>query len=78
MDSTATRPLAVVTGASSGIGLEPAKQFTTKARDGFEALMAGKERAVSHSARTNAQVRGSRFVPDSVKAALYRTLAAEK
>ncbi len=40
MDSPSTRPLAVVTGASSGIGYELAKQF---AQHGFEALMAGKD-----------------------------------
>ncbi|WP_410638876.1 SDR family NAD(P)-dependent oxidoreductase [Amycolatopsis sp. lyj-346] len=35
--TTATRPLAVVTGASSGIGLEPAKQF---ARHDFDLVPA--------------------------------------
>jgi short-subunit dehydrogenase len=38
------------------------------ARDGFEALMAGKERVVSHSLKTKAQGIGSRFIPDRVKA----------
>jgi short-subunit dehydrogenase len=45
------------------------------ARDGFEALMAGEERVVSHSARTKAQARASRFMPDSVKAEMHRTMA---
>jgi short-subunit dehydrogenase len=45
------------------------------ARDGFEALMAGKERAVSASLATKAQARGSRFLPDSAKAALHRRMA---
>jgi short-subunit dehydrogenase len=45
------------------------------ARDGFEALMAGKERAVSASAKTKAQGRGSRFLPDSAKAEMHRKMA---
>jgi short-subunit dehydrogenase len=45
------------------------------ARDGFEALMAGKERVVSHSAKTKAQGRASRFLPDSVKAEMHRRMA---
>src|SRR4051812_46427999 len=45
------------------------------ARDGFEALMAGKERAVSASASTKLQGRGSRFLPDSAKAAMDRGMA---
>jgi short-subunit dehydrogenase len=45
------------------------------AREGFEALMAGKERAVSASLSTKAQGRGSRFLPDSAKAAMHRKMA---
>jgi short-subunit dehydrogenase len=45
------------------------------ARDGFEALMAGKERVVSHSAMTKAQGRGSRFLPDAAKAEMHRKMA---
>jgi uncharacterized protein len=45
------------------------------ARDGFEALMAGKERVVSHSLSTKLQGRGSRFMPDSVKAKLHEKMA---
>jgi short-subunit dehydrogenase len=45
------------------------------ARDGFEALMAGKERVVSASLSTKLQGRGSRFMPDSVKAQLHRSMA---
>jgi uncharacterized protein len=45
------------------------------ARDGFEALMAGKERAVSASLSTKLQGRGSRFLPDSAKAAMHRRMA---
>ena len=45
------------------------------ARDGFEALMAGKERVVSASLSTKLQGRGSRFIPDSAKAALHARMA---
>jgi uncharacterized protein len=45
------------------------------ARDGFEALMAGKERVESASLMTKLQGRGSRFLPDSAKAALHRRMS---
>jgi uncharacterized protein len=45
------------------------------AKDGFEALMAGKERVVSHSLKTKVQGRASRFMPDSVKAKMHRRMA---
>jgi uncharacterized protein len=45
------------------------------ARDGFEALMAGKERVVASSLTTKLQGRGSRFLPDSAKAAMHRRMA---
>jgi short-subunit dehydrogenase len=45
------------------------------ARDGFEALMAGDERAVSHSLMTKLQSRAGRFIPDSIKAELHRVMA---
>ena len=45
------------------------------AKDGFEALMAGDERVVSASLTTKVQQRGSRFLPDSAKAAAHRKLA---
>src|SRR4051812_15517540 len=45
------------------------------ARDGFEALMAGKERVVSHSLSTKLQGRGSRFMPDRMKAKLHAGMA---
>jgi short-subunit dehydrogenase len=41
------------------------------ARDGFEALMAGKERVVSASLKTRVQGRAGRLVPDSVKAKMH-------
>lgn len=45
------------------------------ARDGFEAMMAGKERVVSHSLKTKLQGIGSRVLPDSVKAEMHRKQA---
>src|SRR3954447_21018141 len=45
------------------------------ARDGFEALMAGKERVVASSMSTKMQGRGSRFLPDGIKAKMHRQMA---
>ena len=45
------------------------------ARLGYEALMAGKERVVASSLSTKLQGRGSRLLPDSVKAKLHRLMA---
>jgi uncharacterized protein len=45
------------------------------ARDGFEALMAGDERVVSHSMKTKLQGVGSRVLPDSAKAEMHRKMA---
>jgi short-subunit dehydrogenase len=45
------------------------------AREGFEALMAGKEKVVSASMKTKLQGRGSRFIPDSAKAEMHRKMA---
>jgi hypothetical protein len=45
------------------------------ARDGFAALMEGRERVVSASLSTKLQGRGSRLLPDSAKAAMHRRMA---
>jgi short-subunit dehydrogenase len=45
------------------------------ARDGFEAMMGGRERVVASSASTKAQGRFSRLMPDSVKAEMHRRMA---
>jgi short-subunit dehydrogenase len=47
MDTTSTRPLAVVTGASSGIGLELAKQF---AAHDFDLLIAAEDERIAEVA----------------------------
>ncbi len=46
--STSTKPLAVVTGASSGIGFELAKQF---AKNGFDLLIVSNSAAIQTAAR---------------------------
>jgi uncharacterized protein len=45
------------------------------AKDGFEALMAGKERVISRSMKTKVQGRASRLMPDSAKAKLHEKMA---
>ena len=45
------------------------------ARAGYEALMAGDERAVASSLSTKAQARGSRVLPDAAKAEAHRKMA---
>jgi uncharacterized protein len=45
------------------------------ARDGFEAMMAGKERVVSASLTTKVMGRAGRFVPDGAKAEQHRKMA---
>ena len=57
------------------VGQGPQDDPADVARDGFEALMAGDERVVSHSLSTKLQGRGSRFLPDSAKAKMHRSMA---
>jgi uncharacterized protein len=45
------------------------------ARLGYEALMAGKDRAIAASFSTQLQGRGSRFLPDGLKAWMHRRMA---
>jgi short-subunit dehydrogenase len=46
------------------------------ADDGFRAMLAGEERAVSASARTKVQHLATRLLPDRVKAELHRIMSA--
>jgi short-subunit dehydrogenase len=45
------------------------------AREGFEAMMAGKDRVVAASLKTKLQGKGSRLLPDAAKAAMHRNMA---
>ena len=60
------------------IGLGPQDSPSDVAKDGFEAMMAGKERVVSASLSTKVQGRASRVLPDSAKAAMHRKMAEPK
>ena len=46
------------------------------ARQGFEALMNGDDRVVAGSLSTKLQGKGSRFIPDAVKAKMHEKMAA--
>lgn len=69
---TRARPLAVVTGASSGIGLELAKLC---ARDGYDLVIAADESAIQEAARTLTAL-GARV--DAVEADLATTEGNDK
>jgi formate dehydrogenase assembly factor FdhD len=60
---------------SCGVGAGEKDDPADVARDGFEALMEGDERAVSHLTKTKAQAAASRILPDSVKAEQHRKMA---
>jgi short-subunit dehydrogenase len=58
------------------VGAEEKDDPADVARDGFEALMAGRERVVSHSLKTKVLGKSGRVLPDRVKAELHRKMAA--
>jgi uncharacterized protein len=60
------------------IGSGPKDDPSQVARDGFEALMAGKERIVAGSTKNKIQAAASRLMPDRVKAELHRRMAEPK
>jgi len=57
------------------VGAEDKDDPADVARQGYEALMAGKERVVAASLKTKLMGRGSRLMPDSVKAEQHRKMA---
>ena len=57
------------------VGAGPKDDPADVARDGFEALMAGRERVVSASMHSKLQGRGARFMPDAVKARAHALMA---
>lgn len=58
------------------IGSKPTDDPADVARQGYEALMAGRERVVASSLATKLQGRASRLLPDRVKAELHKRMAA--
>ncbi len=48
------------------------------AKDGFEALMAGKDHVVAGSIKNNLQTAGAKLMPDTTKAALHAGLTSPK
>lgn len=67
MESTPTRPLAVVTGASAGIGRELAARF---AEGGFDLIVAAEDARISAVARSFAES-GVEAVPVQADLALF-------
>ena len=57
------------------LGQAPKEDPADVARDGFEALMAGEEKVISHSLMPKAQGMAGRLIPDGVKAEVHRRLA---
>jgi uncharacterized protein len=60
------------------IGAGPKDDPRDVARDGFEALMAGKDRVVAGSMRNRVQAAASRLIPDRVKAQMHRKMAQSR
>jgi short-subunit dehydrogenase len=67
--STSDRPLAVVTGASSGIGLELARQF---AQHGFDLLIAAEDPGIQEAATALRRDGGPTVLPVQVDLATYQ------
>jgi short-subunit dehydrogenase len=57
--------------ADTKIGQGPKDDPAEVAKDGFEALMAGKEKVVAGSARNKVQAAAARMMPDQAKAAMH-------
>jgi uncharacterized protein len=57
------------------LGAGPKDDPADVARDGFEALMAGKERVISASTKTKLQGRASRLMPDALKSRMHALMA---
>ena len=88
-----TRPLAVVTGASSGIGVSVMPVRTDLAiydgveelyaslrgrilaRQGFEALMAGKDKVVAGSLKNKVQAGASKLLSETTRAKMHGSMS---
>ncbi len=91
MSTRINRPLALVTGASRGVGYELARQFgehgfdvvivepkddpADVAEDAFDALMAGKDHVVAGSLNNRIQAAVAQVTPEPLKAKLHRRMA---
>jgi uncharacterized protein len=62
-------------GKNSAVGTEEKDDPAQVARQGFDALMAGKERVVGGATRNKVQVAAGKVMPDSAKAAMHRKIA---
>jgi short-subunit dehydrogenase len=62
-------------GKNTAVGTEEKDDPAEVARQGFDALMAGKERVVGGSWKNKAQVAAGKFVPDALKAEMHRKMA---
>jgi short-subunit dehydrogenase len=62
-------------GANTAVGTEDKDDPADVARQGYEALMAGKERVVGGSLMNKVQVAVGGIVPDAVKAEMHRKMA---
>jgi uncharacterized protein len=56
-------------------GAEPPDDPAEVARQGYDALMAGKEKVVAGSPKNKLQAAVAEVVPDSVKAEMHRKMA---
>jgi uncharacterized protein len=62
-------------GKNTAVGTEEKDDPAEVARQGYEALMAGKERVVAGSLKNKVQAAASKVLPDSVKAEMHRKMA---
>src|SRR6266511_4709449 len=61
--------------ADTRVGQGTKDDPTEVAKDGFEALMAGKDKVVAGSVRNKAQAASARVMPDPAKAAMHGKLS---
>ena len=66
-----SRPLAMVTGASSGIGLAISQELVDHGFDLVVALMKGKDHVVAGSPKNRAQVAAAKVLAEKVTAAMH-------
>ncbi|MGD9735597.1 MAG: SDR family NAD(P)-dependent oxidoreductase [Solirubrobacterales bacterium] len=62
-------------GKNTAVGTEAKDDPAEVARQGYEALMAGRERVVAGSLKNKVQAAASKVLPDSMKAEMHRKMA---